>query len=403
MGQHIGLYRQVLKNFGIEKENNFYFSLLIMMLISMLSSLTQTFMNLDLHQFHFFSKNILSVDIMMPFLGSFISLFIFQRLFNILSFKAFIGISLLGVGVGYGFLIFFMESDLNFIVRFFLGLFYSFIFLGFYVFQIKMYHPRNRGILFSFTILMMSIASSFGVFLNGVIIGPSHIFKVGIFCICACLWSLLKIESSEKNNRVKKDFLSSPDSVLKSACHHPSFFILVLIVSIAGTAFPTYFPIYAENIGFSEKGASYLFSCVQLSVLFFIPLGGVLGDKWGYEKTLLGFSFMSLIAILLTFWVKNIDVLGGLFFIVRGCLASFFGLMIAWIGREHLNHHLATGVSVFSFVYRLGCVLSPLGVGLIMDYYGNKGFIIFILGGIFLAFCLLFREVFQRKNPSKNA
>ncbi len=395
MNHPIGLYQQVLKNFGIKREKDFYFSLLIMMLMSMMSSLTQTFINLDLHQFHFFNKNILSLDIMMPFLGSFVALFVFQRLFHMFRFKVFMGGALLGIAVGYGLLIFFVESDYNFIIRFFLGLLYSFIFLGLYIFQMKIYHLRNRATLFSFTILTMSLFSSFGVFLNGVIVGSSHIFGIGIFCVIGGLWSLSKLETKEEDPSWKKDFLSPHGSVLKATFRHPSFFILIFIISIAGTAFSTYFPIYAEGLGFTEREASFLFSCVQLAVLFFIPLGGILGDKWGYEKTLLGFSFIALMAGIFTFWVKNVETLGFLFFIVRGCLASFFGLMIAWIGREHFLQHMSTKISVFSFTYRLGCILSPLGVGLIMKYYGNNGFIFFILGGVFLSFCLLLKDVFR--------
>ncbi|MBS0186291.1 MAG: MFS transporter [Proteobacteria bacterium] len=401
MGPSLNLYRQALKNFGIKKENDFYFSILIMLFISMTSSLTQTFINLDLHQFHFFNKEVLSLDIMMPFLGSFVALFVFQRLFHMVRFKIFMGFTLLGIGLGYFLLIFFVTSDFNFIIRFFLGLFYSFTFLGCYIFQMKVYHHHKRGALFSFTILMMALSSSFGFFLNGVITDASYVFGVGLICIGGCLWSLLKLDTTEEDSQGKKEFLSPHGSILKIASKYPRFFILILLISFVGTAFPTYFPIYAEGLGFSEKEVSYLFSCVQLSLLFFIPLGGFLGDKWGYEKILLVLSFVALLAGVCTFGSKKIEILGILFFIIRGSLASFFGLMVAWIAREHFSQRVATRMSVFSFTYRAGCILSPLGVGFIMQYYGNNGFIFFILGGIFLSICLLLKEVFPKENDLK--
>jgi len=397
----LNLYQQALKNFGIKKESDFYFSILIMLLISMTSSLTQTFINLDLHQFHFFNNDVLSFDIMMPFLGSFFALFIFQRFFYMARFKIFMGLTLLGIGTAYLLLIFFVESDFNFVIRFFLGLFYSFTFLGCYIFQMKIYRHHKRGTLFSFTVLMMALFSSFGFFLNGLMSEASHVFGVGLICIGVCLWSLLKLDTTQEDSKRKKDFLSPHGSILKIASKYPRFFILILLISFVGTAFPAYFPIYAEGLGFSEREVSYLFSCVQLSILFFIPLGGFLGDKWGYEKILLGFSLVALLAGVCAFGVRKIEILGILFFVIRGALASFFGLMVAWIAREHFSQSVETKMSVFSFTYRAGCILSPLGVAFAMKYYGNQGFIFFILGGVFLSSCLLLKEVFPKENDHK--
>lgn len=390
MVSFLTLYDQTLTHLGVTREKDFFLSLFILICICALSSFTQTFINLDIHQVKAFG-DFASLDFAMPFIGGLVAVLIFPVMIEKVSLKKLLVGSLGGVAGGYCLLIFLETTDFNLPIRFFLGLFYSFIFLALYCYQANIYNTRYRATLFSFSGLMMAAFSAFGTSLNDLIGRASHVFMVGIFGVFLCIWASMKIgnEKNSEEHSLKKESLSSQVLSCEIFFKTPLIFLIIFMGGVSVSSFPTYFPIFGEGLGLSSGHASLLFSSAQMGAVFLMLFGGILADKFGYESSLFLMMLVSLMGTGISFFVQNVWLIAFLFFIVRGGIAAFFSITVAWVARDYTRHNLSKGMAGLSLARRLGGVLSPLGVGFMMQYFGNKGFILWIFGGLFTVCCLL--------------
>lgn len=390
------LYDQTLTHLGVKKEKDFILSLFILIVICALSSFTQTFINLDIYQLKILG-DLMSIDFAMPFLGGLVAILMFPMILEVSSLKHLLIGSLIGVAFGYFLLIFLEATEFNVLLRFFLGFFYSIIFLVLYCYQANIYNTRYRATLFSFSGLMMAVFSAFGTSLNDFVGTIPYVFGIGIFGILLCVWAGLKIgdEKSRDEETLRKESLSSQLSSCQVFFKAPLIFLIIFMGGVAMSSFPTYFPIFGEGLGLNPGHASLLFSFAQMGSIFLILLGGVLADKIGYEMSLFLMMFLALVGTGVSFFIQNIWVVGCLFFLVRGGIAAFFSITVAWVARDYTRRNLSKGMAGLVLARRLGGVLSPLGVGFMMQHFGNRGFIIWIFMGLLSVCGLLVVSIFK--------
>ena len=340
------------------------------------------------------------------FWGGLVAVLIFPVMLEASSLKKLLIASLTGLTFGYGLMIFFEATEFNLPIRFFLGLFYSFIFLILYCYQANIYNTRYRATLFSFAGLMMAVFSAFGTSLNDLVETTPNVFGIGILGVILSIWAALKIGDGHQREEetLQKESLSSHISSYHALFKAPLIFLIIFMGGMAVSSFPTYFPIFGEGLGLSQGHASILFSSAQMGAVFLMLLGGLLADKFGYEISLFLMMFISLIGAGISFFIENVWVIALLFFIVHGGIASFFSITVACVARDYRQRNLSKGMARFALARRFGGILSPLGVALMMQYFGNKGFILWVFGGLFSVCGLLVISLYKnRESAFRNA
>jgi MFS family permease len=165
------------------------------------------------------------------------------------------------------------------------------------------------------------------------------------------------------------------------------------MVSCLGSSLGNYLAIFNEGIGLSQQDAALIFSFAQLGALIFIPFACLLGDKWGYEKTLLSVSVICFLSTLGAFYVRDLDLLSIIFFITKGSIVAFVTLIYSWVARCCTKENIAYGMSLISIISSISSFITPLSLGFLMNRFGNESFLCWNALGILLTLILMTFQV----------
>jgi MFS family permease len=155
----------------------------------------------------------------------------------------------------------------------------------------------------------------------------------------------------------------------------PSATAAVVVFGAVETGGFALFPVYAGNLGYSQKDAALLLTMIGLgNVILQIPLGMV-SDRVRDRRLLLLFcALVGLAGSLLMPWAGNWHLMAALLFVWGGVVAALYTIGLAHLGSRLSGSDLATANAAFVLCYGIGMVLGPQAIGIGMDALGTNGF-----------------------------
>ena len=405
MGSVNQVYTKILNHFGISQKRNFICVLAVFTLFSCIFTFVPTFLNLEIHHLHLFSQDLMSLDFAMPYVGCFFGTLVFPFLVRKFSIKRILIVSFFLLGVEYALIIVLLKSDYNIVLRFFFGLIYITIFLVLFMYQGKIFTSSYQSRLFLFAGLLSGVAYAFGSFLNDVISQNFSVWGTAFFLIISCLLISFKIEDDKEEKKPEDSHLKKDSSGEKSyrelIKESPWVFLIVFMGYVTFYGFSTYYPLFGEKLGLTEGKAASFLATAQFCGLFLMPVGGYLGDKFGYEKSTSFIIIVSLGMIGASFFTQNETLISVFFSVAEGGMLSFYTLTTAWVVSLYSHHNLAKSLSLLNFIGQGGAMLSPFGMGALLRFYGSDGFISWFFIGMSLVLMLLLgRRFFRKKTDS---
>jgi MFS family permease len=149
------------------------------------------------------------------------------------------------------------------------------------------------------------------------------------------------------------------------------------------------FPIYALRIGLDQEWISFLLPFFGIGGLILqLPLG-MLSDRIGRKKVLMGAGLLGGIAFLvLPVFGANAWAILVLFMVAGGMLGSFYSLGLAFAADVLPRAYLPSANVVATFIFSIGSIVAPNLAGLGMQHISISS-MFWLLGAFFIAFSFL--------------
>ena len=178
----------------------------------------------------------------------------------------------------------------------------------------------------------------------------------------------------------------------------PFIFIAIFVSGIIDSSFSALFPAYMINESFSDKEIGYMFFVGLFVGVFFQPFVGALTDKINKRLMIIVFLIFHFIwPILLNYFILNILIIY-LSVIIWGIASiSLYTVTLAYLGERVKIAEISIATSVFIIVFEFGEFVGPITIGLIMETYGNIGFIFSLLIFTFVSLFVGIIRTFIRK------
>lgn len=292
--------------------------------------------------------------------------------------------------------------------RFLYGLAYSVLILSFqlYIIDVTDSHNRGRGMAGLFAGLFSGVLC--GVAAGGLIadkVGQREVFisSCGLFIlVCALTCYLMRRrltpQRKETDNHVSAaprldyrkifKFLRKPQVLTLLFCQ-------VIPYSAIGIGFFNFFlPVTVADHGLGASTVGQLNFVYTLAVIFLTPLMGRLLDKLSRKYLLLGIALCASALVPLAFTLPNFIFAA----MVALCLLGFSAsvneggqptLISSFEGAEEVGEE--TAVKLLDIVLRVGQIIGPLSIALIMTAGGLQSFL--VLGAVVGTLALLFLGV----------
>lgn len=391
------------QRYGITDIKDFYALLVIVIFANGMVTFTSTYINLDIHSLIKFKGDRASWDFMMPYGGALMSAFLFPKIQKMLTSRALVSISFLGIIGFYILLIFFITTDFNYPFRWIIGFSYGNIFISIACLGGRLFNPPYRATLFAVLGTLSALSEAFGAALVKFFQQPFEVFGIASVSILVSLIFFLNLTKTKKEARSQRkiksdDFMVSHNSFYRILALSPLVFISIFMMGCLEGGIYTYLTIYSEGTGLNEGNAALVYSASSLGSIVFLPLMGRLGDKWGYHKVFILTISTGLLGIIGAFFLKGFFALAMIFFVINGSILSFWSLMQGWISTNYKGKNLFYGMSAFSSMKFISYILAPLGVGFLMQTFGNVAFLYWLLISAFIALILI---LFQMKKMLK--
>ncbi|HQS83616.1 MAG TPA: MFS transporter [Alphaproteobacteria bacterium] len=390
---------KILDHFGVSQKRNFICVLTIFALFSIIFAFVSTFMNLKIQNLQVFSQNWMPFVLALPYVGSFCGTLFFSYFAKKYSLKKMIILAFFFLWGGYLSLFFLLETYAGGFLLFFFGLLYRWIFLVLYVYQGKLFASMYQARLFSFAGLLYGLAVAFGSFgISQVSFEKGIIFAILLVLVCLLISFRIKKDPKKEPACPLEESLTREFSYLKMILQNPLFFLIVFVGYVTFYGFSTYYPFFGERLGLTEAEAGSFLAYAQFFGLFLMPIGGYLGDKYGHEKSIFFIILLSFGVIGASFLTENVSLLSVLFSIAQGGMFAFYTLTTAWVAFLYPSSNLIKGMAVLNLVGQAGGMISPFGMGVIMHFFGNEGFIgWFFMGTAVVLGLLLMRMISHKK------
>jgi MFS family permease len=163
-------------------------------------------------------------------------------------------------------------------------------------------------------------------------------------------------------------------------------------------------PLLGEKLARSNHGAETLFmaACIITAQIVMVPMALLVGrkaDDWGRKPIfLVGFAVLPIRGVLYTltqnpYALVSIQILDG---VGAGIFGALFFIVIADLAEGTGRYNLAQGAASAS--WGLGAALSNSVAGLIVDKAGFSAAFLFLAGGAFAAFLLLWLAMPETRN-----
>ena len=160
----------------------------------------------------------------------------------------------------------------------------------------------------------------------------------------------------------------------------PFIFIAIFVSGIIDSSFGALFPAYMINEFFSDREIGYIFFVGMFIGVVFQPIVGALTDKVNKRFMIIVFLIFHLIwPILLSNFISNALII--YFSVILWGMASIslYTVTLAYLGERVKITELSIATSVFIIIFEFGEFIGPITIGLIMETYGNIGFIYSLL------------------------
>jgi predicted MFS family arabinose efflux permease len=144
----------------------------------------------------------------------------------------------------------------------------------------------------------------------------------------------------------------------------------VILIGAGEETWMRFVPKYLEVLG-AAAGVIGLYDAIKtfLGAVYAYP-GGVMVDRWGHRRALVGFTALSMAGYAVVLWLPRWEaVVGGMFLFLAWSslsLPAMFSLVASHLGKE--KHTM--GIGIQSLTKRIPIVLGPIGGGLLIDRYG---------------------------------
>ncbi len=178
----------------------------------------------------------------------------------------------------------------------------------------------------------------------------------------------------------------------------PFIFISIFVSGVIDSSFAALFPAYMINEFFSDKQIGYLFFVGLFVGVFFQPIVGALTDKVNKRLLIITFLIFHLIwPLLLHNFISQIVIIYISIIIWGIASISLYTVTLAYLGERVKLSELSIATSFFIIIFEFGEFIGPITVGLIMDGYGNTGFIYSLLCFSFLSlFIGIIRSIIKK-------
>ncbi len=390
------------KKLGISRISDFYCVLLAFFCVGAASGLSSTFTNIEVHNLRIFDPTLTSVDFTVGGIGALIIYFIFPSLSKFASLKKLILISLIGTTVLTLLYIPFLETDINFLLRFSRGAALGLFYIALECYVSSLFNTPHRATLFGLSSITITLSYALGSSLISAISSISIVYIISAILFASAAAILLVISMPPEKTSVKKTSNSQALAWKNAFSLVPFIFIFCFLIGIGFSGESTYFPIFAEGLGLIEGRAALLYSFSLLGGIVMIPISSYFADHFGYEKVLLLLSALGILMCLFVSFLPSLLAVIILFFFIVGILKSFSSLSLAWVSEVFNGSDLlSTSMSIRSIVHQLGGICSPLIIGYFMATLGNTGFVYWMVIGFLLCFIALGIKVFLPKHSSK--
>lgn len=202
---------------------------------------------------------------------------------------------------------------------------------------------------------------------------PVDVFTIiGLLSSLAFIPILLLTESHQsvgtvKNVSMRQQIIES----LKSGSCTPAVWLsggLEFIVYIALYAVKAFMPIYSLSIGLNVALIGTFFALQEASNVLFKPLGGRLGDLYGYIKTIvIGMVTIGCTLPLITLTSKPVSLLF-LAVLIGAAQALIFPSTIALVSTQINEHYLGAGIGLVGTLKNSGKVVGPILAGILVGW-----------------------------------
>ncbi|NEO32816.1 MAG: MFS transporter [Symploca sp. SIO3C6] len=189
-----------------------------------------------------------------------------------------------------------------------------------------------------------------------------------------------------KNVSMRRQIIES----LKSGSRTPAVWLsggLEFIVYIALYAVKAFLPIYSLSIGLNVALIGTFFALQEVSNVLFKPLGGRLGDQYGYIKIIvIGMVTIGCTLPLITLTSKPTSLLF-LAVLIGAAQALIFPSTIALVSTQINEHYLGAGIGLVGTLKNSGKVVGPVLGGILVGWLNftmmfNLIGILLIVGGL---------------------
>lgn len=231
----------------------------------------------------------------------------------------------------------------------------------------------NRGLVAGFYSALMAIGFATGPAILGVTGSEGLLpYLIGAGLMLAAVVPLLCVRGEtptlahEQGQRFAGVLATAPVVILAA-----------LVSGFVDNATLALLPVYGLRLGMTETAAVLQITVATVgAVLLQIPLGW-LGDRIGRRRVLVGCAAIKTAAVaLLPVVVDQPALLWTVLFVWGGVAVAFYTLALALLGETFRGTSLAKATSVLVITYCLGSVIGPLGIGGMMDWMGEGGFVV---------------------------
>ena len=288
-------------------------------------------------------------------------------------------------------------SPINLIINhFIMGIFGGMIWMTMDTWVNLVSDNANRGKAIGFYNSAITLGFAIGPLFIG-IFGTKGTLPIIIAILLMMLRTPVMIAIKEQVDNVKIPKLEKKlnFSFLKIA---PFIFISIFVSGIIDASFAALFPAYMINEFFSDKEIGYMFFVGMFIGVVFQPFVGALTDKLNKRLMIIVFLIFHLIwPILLNNFIYNQLII--YFSVILWGMASIslYTITLAYLGERVKISELSIATSVFIIIFEFGEFVGPITIGLIMETYGNIGFIYSLLIFTFASLFVGIIRTFVRK------
>lgn|GEM_PF-1215499 len=158
----------------------------------------------------------------------------------------------------------------------------------------------------------------------------------------------------------------------------PAIFIAPFAMGAIETAAFNLFPLWTRRVGFPDEAAGYLIFAAALgNVVLQAPIG-LLAEKIGRERVLVGVSLIGIIGPYFMAIATSPMQVYAAAFVWSGCVTAFYVLGLIGLAQRFPAKELAAGNAAFASAYGVGQLVSPAMAGGAMGVIGPSGLMWFM-------------------------